>query len=73
MYKEEKELWKIIFIIILITIFALILVFKQTKDESERIIAYAPDMTYTYEPMEEELSEIEKIVLEDYHHITNYN
>lgn len=70
MYKEEEELTKTIIIIILIAIIATILICLQAKDEHDRIATtYAPDEAHPYESMEDELSEIERIVMEDYHGI----
>lgn len=70
MYKEENEFFIDIIIIILFTIIATLVILWQTKDEHDRIAtSYAPDQSQPYEPMEEELNEIERILMRDYHGI----
>lgn len=67
MYKEDEELTKAIIIIILIAIIATLIILWQAKDEHDRIAtSYAPDQTQPYESMEDELTEIERIVLENH-------
>lgn len=67
MYDEDVEVIRTIVVIILIAILCTIWMLFDSKEEHDRIAtAYAPDQTNPYESMEDELTEIERIVLENH-------
>lgn len=66
MYKKSEVITSSI-ILFFIFIIMMILMLVKSEHDARCIRAYAPDQVQPYEPMEPELSELEKLVLEDYH------